>query len=99
MADRQASVYAALRAPGADPRAFIMSAGAADFGASMRFVNALIKSGVAVHQATRVCRAGGNARPVLVVKSRRHFVRRDGHVRQDHPDDFAFPGRADPAMR
>jgi len=89
--------YAALRAPEhRDPRAFIMSAGAGDFGASVRFVNALIKSGVAVHQASAPFTVAGKQYPTgtLVVKSAQPFRPHvmDMFEPQDHPDDFAFPG-------
>jgi hypothetical protein len=91
--------YDALRAPQyRDPRAFIMSADAPDFGAAVRFVNALFKSGVTIHQATASFVVGGKQYPAnsLVVLSSQSFRPHvmDMFEPQDHPDDIPYAGAA-----
>ena len=87
----------ALRAPEhRDPRAFIMSAGSPEFGNAVRFVNALIKSGVAVHQASAAFTVAGKQYPagslvVLTAQAFRPHVM-DMFEPQDHPDDIPYPG-------
>jgi len=89
--------YNALRAPQyRDPRAFIMPADAPDFGAAVRFVNALFKSGVTIHQATAPFSIGGkqytaNSLVVLSAQAFRPHVM-DMFEPQDHPDDIPYPG-------
>jgi hypothetical protein len=79
-----------------DPRGFIMPSDQPDFGSAVRFVNALIKSGVAVHRATAPFTVAGKQYPAnsLIVKSgqafRPHVM--DMFEPQDHPDDIAYPG-------
>ena len=79
-----------------DPRAFVMSAASAEFGNAVRFVNALIKSGVAVHQASAPFTVGSKQYPVgtLVVKSAQAFRPHvmDMFEPQDHPDDIPYAG-------
>jgi len=93
------SYYDALRAPQyRDPRAFIMSADAPDFGAAVRFVNALFKSGVTIHQATAPFVVGSKQYPAnsLVVLSAQPFRPHvmDMFEPQDHPDDIPYAGAA-----
>ncbi|HYN09323.1 MAG TPA: M14 metallopeptidase family protein [Vicinamibacterales bacterium] len=79
-----------------DPRGFILPAGHEEFGTSVRFVNTLIKSGIAIHRATAAFTVGGKQYPAgsFVVKSaqafRPHIM--DMFEPQDHPDDIPFPG-------
>ena len=67
-----------------------------DFGSAVRFVNALIKSGVAVHRATAPFTVSGKQYPAnsLIVKSgqafRPHVM--DMFEPQAHPDVFPYAG-------
>jgi len=89
--------YDALRDPAKrDPRGFIIPADQADFPTAVKFVNTLIKSGVAVHRSVKPFTIGGKAYPQgsYIVKSAQAFR---AHVismfePQDHPNDFAYPG-------
>jgi hypothetical protein len=89
--------FAELRRPeDRDPRGFILSADQPDFPTAVKFVNALVKTGVAVHRATAPFEVGGTRYPEgsLVVRSdqafRAHVL--DMFEPQDHPNDFAYPG-------
>ena len=79
-----------------DPRAFIVPADQPDFPTAVKFINALLKNGVAVHRATREFAAGGRRYPAgsYVVKTdqafRPHVL--DMFEPQDHPNDFAYEG-------
>jgi hypothetical protein len=86
-----------LQDPGKrDPRGFIIPSDQADFPTAVHFVNTLIKNGVKVHRATSGFTVGGESYPEgsLVVKAaqayRPHVL--DMFERQDHPNDFAYPG-------
>jgi len=79
-----------------DPRGYIMSADQPDFLTATKFVNTLIKSGVAVHRATADFTVAGTRYPsgsyvVLSAQAFRPFVL-DMFEPQVHPDDFAYPG-------
>ncbi len=79
-----------------DPRGYIMPADQADFPTATKFVNTLIKSGVAIHRATADFRVGGKTYPrgsyvVKAAQAFRPFVI-DMFEPQDHPNDFAYPG-------
>ncbi|MFC1791733.1 M14 metallopeptidase family protein, partial [Gemmatimonadota bacterium] len=79
-----------------DPRGFIIPADQVDFPTAVHFANALIKNGVEVHRATREFSVEGKGYPAgsLVVMTaqayRPHVL--DMFERQDHPNDFAYPG-------
>jgi hypothetical protein len=79
-----------------DPRGFILSSSQPDFLTATKFVNALIKNGVAIHRATAPFSAGGKQYPAgsWVVKSAQAFRPHvlDMFEPQDHPNDFQFPG-------
>ena len=83
---------AALR----DPRGFIIPADQTDFPRAVHFINALIKSGILIHQATSDFTVAGKTYPVgsYVVKTnqafRPHVI--DMFEPQDHPNDFQYPG-------
>jgi hypothetical protein len=86
-----------LRAPGdRDARAYVLSAHQADFLTATKFVNALLKNGVEVLQATSPFRVAGEAYPAgsYVVRAdqafRPHVL--DMFEPQNHPNDFAYPG-------
>jgi hypothetical protein len=91
------ALYAAYATPAnRDPRGFIMPSDAPDFGSAVRFVNALIKSGIAVHRATAPFTVAGRQYPAnsLIVKTAQAFRPHvmDMFEPQDHPDDIPYPG-------
>jgi hypothetical protein len=79
-----------------DARAYIIPADQADFPTAIKFVNALIKSGILVHQANADFNIGNKKYPAgsYVVKTnqafRPHVI--DMFEPQDHPNDFQYPG-------
>lgn len=79
-----------------DPRGYILSADQADFPTAVKFLNALIKSGILVHRATSDFTVGGKNYPKgsYIVKTaqafRPHVI--DMFEPQDHPNDFQYPG-------
>ncbi len=79
-----------------DPRGFIIPANQPDFLTATKFVNTLIKGGIAIHRATAEFSVAGKQYPVgsYVVKAaqafRPHLM--DLFEPQDHPNDFAYPG-------
>ena len=79
-----------------DPRGFIMPCDQPDFGSAVRFVNALIKSGITVHRATAPFTVAGKQYPAnsLVIKTAQAFRPHvmDMFEPQDHPDDIPYPG-------
>ncbi len=79
-----------------DPRGFILPSDQADFLTATKFVNVLIKNGVAIHRASADFEADGKAYPAgsYVVKAAQAFRPHvlDMFEPQDYPDDFAFPG-------
>jgi hypothetical protein len=89
--------WKALRAPELrDPRGFILSANQPDFPTATKFVNALLETGITVHQATAPFTVSGKSYPagsyvVMAAQPFRPHVM-DMFEPQDHPDDFAYPG-------
>ena len=79
-----------------DPRGYIIPSDQADFATATEFVNALLKTGVAVHRATSAFTAAGKSYPAgsYVVKTAQAFRPHvlDMFEPQDHPNDFAYPG-------
>ncbi|WP_192346004.1 M14 metallopeptidase family protein [Algoriphagus sp. Y33] len=79
-----------------DPRAYILSAGQPDFPTAVKFMNALIKSGILVEKATADFTVNGKNYPAnsFIVKTaqafRPHVI--DMFEPQDHPNDFLYPG-------
>ncbi|SDD19520.1 Zinc carboxypeptidase [Algoriphagus faecimaris] len=79
-----------------DPYGYILSADQADFPTAIKFLNALIKSGILVHKATADFTVNGKSYPAgsYVVKTsqafRPHVI--DMFEPQDHPNDFLYPG-------
>lgn len=79
-----------------DPRGFIIPADQVDFPRAVDFINALIKSGVLVHQASNDFEVSGKSYPAgsYIVKTnqayRPHVL--DMFEPQDHPNDFQYPG-------
>ena len=79
-----------------DPRGYIISSDQADFPTAVKFINALLKSGVMVQKATAAFSVGGKRyRPgSYVVKCDQAFRPEvmDSFEPQDYPDDFFYPG-------
>lgn len=79
-----------------DARGYILPAGQRDFTTATRFVNALLKGGVTVHQATDDFNAAGKDYPAgsYVVTAAQAFRPHvfDMFEPQNHPNDFQFPG-------
>jgi len=79
-----------------DPRGFIISADQPDFATATKFINALIRTGILVEQATAPFTVAGKSYPAgsYVVKTaqafRPHLL--DMFEPQDHPNDFQYPG-------
>ncbi|RYY99549.1 MAG: peptidase, partial [Chitinophagaceae bacterium] len=79
-----------------DPRGFIIPADGPDMPTAVKFVNALLYSGVRVQRATRSFTVAGKAYPggSFVVKTdqafRAHVL--DMFGPQDHPNDVQYPG-------
>ena len=81
---------------GRDPRAYILSADQPDFPTAVKFINALIKTGIAVHKATAPFTVNGKQYPAgsYIVKTAQAFRPHvlDMFEPQDHPNDFQYPG-------
>lgn len=79
-----------------DPRAYILPADQADFPTALKFLNALIKSGILVHKATADFTVNGKTYPKgsYLVKTAQAFRPHvlDMFEPQDHPNDFLYPG-------
>ncbi len=79
-----------------DPRGYIIPSDQPDFPTATKFVNALIKAGIAIQRATSPFTAAGRQYPSgsYVVKTaqafRPHIL--DMFEPQDHPNDFQYPG-------
>ncbi|TDQ13542.1 zinc carboxypeptidase [Algoriphagus boseongensis] len=79
-----------------DPRGYILSADQPDFSTAIKFLNALIKSGVLVHKASSDFTVDGKSYPKgsYIVKTAQSFRPHvlDMFEPQDHPNDFLYPG-------
>jgi hypothetical protein len=79
-----------------DPRGYILSADQADFSTAIKFLNALIKSGVLVEKATEDFKVNGKSYPKnsYVVRTAQAFRPHvlDMFEPQNHPNDFLYPG-------
>jgi hypothetical protein len=79
-----------------DPRGYIISADQPDFPTALKFLNALIKTGVSVHRATADFTVADKKYPAgsYVVKTAQAFRPHvlDMFEPQDHPNDFAYEG-------
>jgi hypothetical protein len=79
-----------------DANGYIISAAQPDFPTAIRFINALIRSGIQVHKATADFTVAGKSYPTgsYIVKTgqafRPHVL--DMFEPQDHPNDFQYPG-------
>jgi hypothetical protein len=79
-----------------DPRGYIVSADQPDFPTAVKFINALIRSGIAVQKATADFTVEGKQYPAgsFIVKTAQAFRPHvmDMFEPQDHPNDFLYPG-------
>lgn len=79
-----------------DPRGYILPADQEDFGTAVKFVNALIKSGVYVYQASADFSVNGKNYPKgsIIVRTNQAFRPQvlDMFEPQDHPHDVEYPG-------
>jgi hypothetical protein len=79
-----------------DARGYVISADQQDFPTAVKFINALIKSGILVQQATAPFSVAGKSYPAgsYVVKTNQAFRPHvmDMFEPQDHPNDFQYPG-------
>ncbi len=79
-----------------DPRGYILPSDQPDFSTATKFVNAMLKSGIDIHRATREFTVQGKEYPAgsWVIKTaqafRPHII--DMMEPQDHPDDLPYPG-------
>lgn len=79
-----------------DPRGFIISADQPDFPTAIKFINALLLSGIKIHKASADFSVEGKNYPAgsYIVKAsqafRPHVI--DMFEPQDHPNDFLYPG-------
>ncbi len=79
-----------------DARGYILPADQRDFPTAVKFINALLKTGILVHRATADFSVAGKNYPAgsYVVKTdqafRPHVI--DMFEPQDHPNDFAYEG-------
>jgi hypothetical protein len=79
-----------------DARGYILTADQADFATATKFVNVLLKNGVAVWKANAPFQVAGKSYPaetyvVKAAQAARPFVM-DMFEAQDHPNDFRYPG-------
>ncbi len=79
-----------------DPRGYILPSDQPDFPTATKFINTLIKTGIAVHRATTDFDVAGKHYPSgsWVVKTAQAFRPHvlDMFEPQDHPNDFRYPG-------
>jgi len=81
-----------------DPRGYVLSADQPDFNSAIKFLNALIRTGIVVEKATAPFTVSGKKYPAgsYVVKTdqafRPHVL--DMFEPQDHPNDFKYEGGA-----
>lgn len=79
-----------------DARGYIISPNQADFATAVKFINALIRTGILVHKATAQFTVEGKTYPAgsYIVKTAQSFRPHvlDMFEPQDHPNDFPYPG-------
>jgi hypothetical protein len=79
-----------------DPRGYIIPADQADFPTAVKFINALVRTGIQIEKATSAFAVAGKNYPAgsYVVKTaqafRPHII--DMFEPQDYPNDFQYPG-------
>ena len=97
--DQDPKYFEMLRDPELrDARGYVIPSDQPDFLTATKFVNVLIKNGVAVHRAVSDFEVLRQSYPEgsYIVKTSQAFRPHvlDMFEPQDHPDDFAFPGAA-----
>ncbi len=79
-----------------DPRGYIISADQDDFPTAVKFVNVMLKGGVAVEKATAAFSVAGKNYPAgsYIIKTAQAFRAAvlDSFEPQDHPTDLQYPG-------
>ncbi|MBM3792035.1 MAG: peptidase, partial [Acidobacteria bacterium] len=79
-----------------DPRGYILPSDQPDFPTAAKFVDTLLKNGIAVHRAARDFQVGGRNYPAgsFVIKTAQAFRPHvlDMLEPQDHPNDFLYQG-------
>lgn len=79
-----------------DARGYIIPANQADFPTAVRFINALIRSGILIHKASEDFTVNGKKYPKgsFIVKTNQAFRPHvlDMFEPQDHPNDFQYEG-------
>jgi hypothetical protein len=79
-----------------DARAYVLPADQPDFLTAGKFIDALLKNGIAVHRATAAFTVAGKSYPAgsYVVKAAQAFRPHvlDMFEPQDYPDDIPYPG-------
>lgn len=79
-----------------DPRGYIIPSDQPDFATAVKFLNALIRTGVIVYKATSDFTVAGKKYPAnsYIVKTNQAFRPHilDMFEPQDHPNDFQYPG-------
>lgn len=77
-------------------RGYIISADQPDFSTAVKFINTLVKSGIAIEKATAAFTVAGKQYPAgsYIVKTAQAFRPHvlDMFEPQDHPNDFQYPG-------
>ena len=83
-------------APKRDPRGYIIPSDQADFPTAVKFINALVRTGIQIEKSTSPFTVAGKNYPVgsYIVKTaqafRPHII--DMFEPQDYPNDFQYPG-------
>lgn len=79
-----------------DPRGYIITTDQADFPTAVKFINALIKTGISVQKANAAFTVAGRQYPAgsYIVRTNQAFRPHilDMFEPQDHPNDFQYPG-------
>lgn len=79
-----------------DPRGYVLPSDQPDFPTAVKFVNALMKSGIAIQRASAAFDAEGKHYPAgsLFIDCAQSYRPQilDMMEPQDHPNDFAYPG-------
>ncbi|MBL9188663.1 MAG: hypothetical protein JNK23_14370 [Opitutaceae bacterium] len=79
-----------------DPRGYILPADQTDFPTAVKFINSLVKTGIAIHRATADFEVAGKKYPAgsYIVKAAQAFRPHvlDMFEPQDHPNDFRYEG-------
>jgi hypothetical protein len=79
-----------------DPRGYIIPANQTDFPTAVKFINTLVRAGIAIDKATADFKVNGTSYRAgsYVVKTNQAFRPHvlDMFEPQDHPNDFQYPG-------